>query len=358
MPTPLVSVLIDTYNHVRFIEQSLESVFAQDFPAADLEVLVVDDGSTDGTAELLRKWEPKIRVLRKRNGGQASAFNFGIPECKGEIVAFLDADDWWAPSKLTRVVGALDEDPQIGFVGNGIVTVFQDGTTTTQSLRDGFRFQANTLEGALLFRRREAFMGTSRMTIRKALLEQIGQVPEEVRIQADEFLYTMAAALMPMRILPEPLTYYRIHGDNGFIVTGNSPERLRNKQLSLEALARGLSLRLAEARVGPEVRGAILSYTQATADQLRLTLDGGWPWETVGVEWKMYQVAHPDAALPQRLFKSVALLTALFVSPKRFYSFRNEISRNPLYRRLRDRWLPFLEMKHIDHSNEGAAGTR
>jgi len=93
MSAPLVSVLIDTYNHERFIEEAVNSVLAQDFPASDREILVVDDGSTDRTPEILRRFEPQIRVLRKPNGGQASAFNHGIPECRGEIVAFLDGDD-------------------------------------------------------------------------------------------------------------------------------------------------------------------------------------------------------------------------------------------------------------------------
>ena len=90
MTTPFVSVLIDTYNHERFIEEAIQSVLSQDFPASEREILVVDDGSTDRTAEILRKFASQIRILRKPNGGQASAFNLGIPQCRGEIVAFLD----------------------------------------------------------------------------------------------------------------------------------------------------------------------------------------------------------------------------------------------------------------------------
>ena len=103
MPTPLVTVLIDTYNHHLFIGDAIDSVLKQDFPAPETEILVVDDGSTDGTPEVVRKFSPRVQLLRKKNGGQASAFNAGIPECKGEIVAFLDGDDWWAPGKLAAV---------------------------------------------------------------------------------------------------------------------------------------------------------------------------------------------------------------------------------------------------------------
>src|SRR5580704_10746400 len=103
MRTPAVTVLIDTYNHERFIEEAIVSVLEQDFPASEMEILVVDDGSTDRTPEIVQKFSSRVHSLRKDNGGQASAFNFGIPHAEGEIVAFLDGDDWWAPNKLSRV---------------------------------------------------------------------------------------------------------------------------------------------------------------------------------------------------------------------------------------------------------------
>src|SRR5579862_2368109 len=180
MTTPYVSVLIDTYNHERFIEEAIYSVLSQDFPVSEREILAVNDGSTDRTPEILARFASQIRILRKSNGGQGSAFNHGIPECRGELIAFLDADDWWTPDKLTRVTSAMAAEPEVGFVGHGITTVFPDGTRTTEILRDGFYFQANTLPGALLFRRRGAFMGTSRMTVRKTLAERILPIPAKI----------------------------------------------------------------------------------------------------------------------------------------------------------------------------------
>ncbi|MGB6832549.1 MAG: glycosyltransferase, partial [Candidatus Acidiferrum sp.] len=75
MTKPFVSILIDTYNHEKFIEQAIVSALEQDFPAAEREIIVVDDGSSDGTPEIVRKFEPQVRLVRKANGGQASAFN-------------------------------------------------------------------------------------------------------------------------------------------------------------------------------------------------------------------------------------------------------------------------------------------
>ena len=90
MTTPHISVLIDTYNHERFLEQAIVSVLEQDFPASEIEIVLVDDGSTDSTPSIVEKFLPQLRYIRKKNGGQASAFNLAIPELRGSIVAFLD----------------------------------------------------------------------------------------------------------------------------------------------------------------------------------------------------------------------------------------------------------------------------
>jgi glycosyltransferase involved in cell wall biosynthesis len=152
MTKPKITFVIVTYNHEPFIEEAIGSVLEQDFPAAEMEIVVVDDGSTDRTPEIARKFEPRVRLVRKENGWQASALNAGVPEARGEIVAFLDGDDWWAREILKSVVGALDVNPAVGIVGQGIVMVERDGREQTETLREEFRFQANTLEGARLLR--------------------------------------------------------------------------------------------------------------------------------------------------------------------------------------------------------------
>ena len=89
-----ISVLIDTFNHQRFIERAIDSVFSQrDVDQSQMEVIVVDDGSTDATPAILERYGARIRVHRKPNGGQATAFNEGMRLCSGDIVALLDGDD-------------------------------------------------------------------------------------------------------------------------------------------------------------------------------------------------------------------------------------------------------------------------
>src|SRR5437899_11785569 len=117
MNKPLVSALIDTYNHERFIEKAITSVLDQGLPLSELEIMVVDDGSTDRTPSIIRKFAPQVKYLRKRNGGQASALNAALREVQGQVLAFLDGDDWWARGKLRSVLEAFDRNPGVGVVG-------------------------------------------------------------------------------------------------------------------------------------------------------------------------------------------------------------------------------------------------
>jgi GT2 family glycosyltransferase len=347
MSNPAVTVLIDTYNHERFIEQAIASVLEQDFPAGEMEILVVDDGSTDGTPAIVRKFAPRVRHIRKTNGGQASAFNAGIPEARGEIIAFLDGDDWWASNKLTQVVQTMAQYPAVGIVGHGIVMSYLDNRQEVLTLRDGFHFRADTLKGAKCFLLRRAFLGTSRMTIRAALLREIGPIPESIEIEADEYLFTLAAVLADARILPEPLAHYRLHDSNAFLFSKSDPQRARKKQRVLAALAQGLKSRLDSLGLDGRVRHALVNVVQAEADQLRLRLDGGWPWETVLAEWLVYRAWHEDASRSHQVFKALTLLPALALPPRVYFDVREKIIHNRAYLRARKRWLPMRGLRHV-----------
>src|ERR1700730_6920327 len=127
---PIVSVLVNTFNHELFIAKALSSVVEQDFfPAAETEIIVVDDGSTDLTPEIVRQFLPRIKFIRKQNGGQVSAVLEGLAHATGEIIAFLDGDDWWAPDKLSKVVDAFDRHPQVAAVGHGYYEGNEQGTS-------------------------------------------------------------------------------------------------------------------------------------------------------------------------------------------------------------------------------------
>jgi glycosyltransferase involved in cell wall biosynthesis len=343
-----VSVLIDTYNHERFVEQAVVSVLEQDFPDAEREIIVVDDGSTDGTSEIVKKFEPRVRLLRKENGGQASAFNAGIAECKGEIVSFLDGDDWWAPGKLQAVADALASEPSIGLVGHGITEVFPDGGQHVQLLKEVHRFRVDSETGARTFRLRKSFLGTSRMTMRAAVLRQIGRVPEALTIQADEYLFTLAGFLADVLILRESLTFYRLHAGNAFQVADGNTQALRRKQKVLESLAKSITAKLEEQKVKASVARIAVEAIETEAELIRLSLDAGLPWETVRTEMRNYRIMHPDASLAHWLFKLLALLPSCVMPSRNYYSLRQNVSQNRVYRRAREKWLPFLQHEHVD----------
>jgi len=110
---PLVSVIVPTYNYGHYIADALESILAQ--TVRDFEVVVVDDGSTDNTREVVTRFtDPRVRLISRENGGTASARNLGRREARGEFIAWLDADDLWRPVFLERMLTVLGAEPDVG----------------------------------------------------------------------------------------------------------------------------------------------------------------------------------------------------------------------------------------------------
>jgi hypothetical protein len=347
MSRPFVSVLVDTYNHEEFIEQALHSVQEQDFPVEDREIVIVDDGSTDRTPEILRRFGPKIRVLRKVNGGQGSAFNLGIPDCRGEVIAFLDGDDWWVPGKLSAIVAAFVANPSAGLIGHGILESFGDGTVRTVALARSERLRLNSLTAARVFRLRKSYLGTSRMSIRATLARRILPVPETLRVEADEYLFTLAAALSDLVILTEPLTHYRLHEASLYNAAGSSTAGLRGKQVVLAALAEALWRELPVRGVPADAARCVVEIVQAEADQLRLMLDGGSPLETLRTENVIYRVLHADASRSQRFFRWATMLPACVLPPRWFYGGRCWLAGQKWYQITRAKVLPVPPITHV-----------
>lgn len=333
MGKPFVSVLIDTYNHERFIEEAIVSVLEQDFPASDREILVVDDESTDHTPEIVRKFEPRVRMLRKENGGQASAFNTGIPECRGEIVAFLDGDDWWEMKKLSVVIAEFASHLQIGTVGHGIIEVDEGGKQLAVIAPQAeCESRLRELKDARDFLTLRAFLGTSRLAIRKNILQQAGPLPDRLKIEADEFLATVATALGGARVLREPLTNYRYHSANLFQFDEWNPAKVKRKYDSLACIVSDLPSRLQKAGVPEEVIRVLTASVRLDTDRLRLSLGEGWPWESVRVEREAHRQTYMDASLGYRLFHAAVLGTAAVLPPATFYRLRRWYAKRGLAR--------------------------
>jgi hypothetical protein len=347
-----VSVLIDTYNHERFIEKAINSVLEQDFPAAEREIIVVDDGSTDRTPEIVQRFEPNLRYIRKENGGQASAFNAGIPECGGQIIAFLDGDDYWLPGKLSRVTEVLSKNPAVGFVGHAIKESLTDGQERISAPAKDETFRIQSLDSAKLFRLRKSFLGTSRMTIRAEIARRILPVPEALVFEADEYLFTLAAVMNEVVILKEPLTCYVIHGSNLYVSAGSGKAGLRRKQQVMVALASSLQKALRAQGLPTDVVDGVVEIVQAEADQFRLMLDGGAPWETVRAENKLFEVLHEDASKSQKFFRALSMIPASVLPPRWFYAGRRWLGDQTWYRNVRQEALPVPEISAVSSSEE------
>lgn len=333
MGKPFVSVLIDTYNHERFIEEAIVSVLEQDFPASDREILVVDDGSTDRTPEIVRKFEPHVRLLRKENGGQASAFNAGIPECRGKIIAFLDGDDWWEIRKLSVVAAEFASHPQMGAIGHGFIEVDELGKQLAViAPKDECESRLRDVKEGSDFLALRAFLGTSRLAIKKEVLRQVGPLPAGLQIEADEFLATVAAALGGARVLRESLTNYRYHSANLFQFNEWDAAKAKRKYDSLACIVSALPSRLQSAGVPVEVIRTLTDCVRLDTDRLRLSLGNGWCWETVRVEREAIRQTYRGASFGYHLFHSAVLGAAAVLPPATFYRLRRWYAKRGLGR--------------------------
>ncbi|WP_143438568.1 glycosyltransferase family A protein, partial [Hydrocoleum sp. CS-953] len=159
--TPRVSVIIPVYNCDRYISQAIESILAQTYQS--YEIIVIDDGSTDNTRLALQPYIEKIRYVYQENQGVSAARNHGIDLARGELIAFLDADDFFLPDKLTAQVGVFDAQPNLGIVHSGWRRVNQQGETIKDEtpwnyvpkldLEGWLRWKPIGTMGTLMFRR-------------------------------------------------------------------------------------------------------------------------------------------------------------------------------------------------------------
>ena len=114
---PKVSIIIPTYNQSQYLEEAIESALNQTYK--NIEIIIVDDGSTDNTPEVIKSFDNKIIYIQQKNKGASSARNTGIKKANGEYIAFLDADDMWLKNKLENQIKFIQNNPEIGLLGTG-----------------------------------------------------------------------------------------------------------------------------------------------------------------------------------------------------------------------------------------------
>lgn len=335
--SPRISAVVNTYNHERYIGRALQSIIDQDFPSQQLEAIVVDDGSTDSTLSIIKTFGSRVHCIGKPNGGQVSAFHAGVAKASGEIIAFLDGDDWWAKDKLSRVVKAFDSFPQVAAVGHGYYETDEEGRNLATILPESeCEINLSSVDRARFAANMRIFGGTSRMALRRSVLERLLPVPSEFPF-FDNFLFTQAMAISGAVLLQEPLCYYRLHSANLYASESQDLDLIRRKYFLQKALVQYLSERLSSLGVPPDVVSATLESDRVGAERLRLLVEGGWPWETLRVERADFAVAYRNPTPGYKAFKSFALLLTLLMPPRTFYRLRRWYTEHNL-RHLRERF--------------------
>jgi glycosyltransferase involved in cell wall biosynthesis len=348
MSKALVTALIDTYNHERYIEQAIVSVVEQGLSAAELEILVVDDGSTDGTAGIIQKFAPRVKHLRKKNGGQASAFNAAWPEIKGEIVAMLDGDDWWAAGKVAAVLGAFEERPEMGAVSHGY-TEFREETRENKvwTLPEETSLSLGSAEAARETFRAWRYLVTSALTVRKSVLERVMPIPEALVFSADAPI-ALAAAAAGTLVLKEPYSFYRQHGESLYAAAAKDrfsaavaqeQAKLRRRCEMDETLFDVLGTLLGRLGVREKCVAQLLDSGWVNASRLSLRTFGGSRLKTLRTEMRAFRSEFKKPGLWYRLFKYLGVGGAtLVLPPKQFYEARDWYAQNN-FQRLRERFV-------------------
>jgi glycosyltransferase involved in cell wall biosynthesis len=202
-----ISVIIPTYNYARFLGEAIDSALAQTLEP--LEVMVVDDGSTDGTAEVLASYGERIRVIRQKNAGVAMARNAGIAAARGDYLAFLDSDDAWYPRKLELQMARFEADAALGLVHCGAETIDAGGRTLTTSVGG---MEGRVAEAMLRMDREVISPQGSSIVVPKRVAEEIGGFDPRLPPSEDwDFCYRVASRY-PVGYVAEVLVRYRLHG--------------------------------------------------------------------------------------------------------------------------------------------------
>ncbi len=342
---PLVSIAIDNYNYGRFLPQAIESSLNQTY--ARVEVIVVDDGSTDNSCEVIRSYGARVVPVFKENGGQASAMNAGFAACSGDIIVFLDSDDFLLPHCVEKVVSVWR--PGLAKVQYWLRVVGPNGNWGDNTIRRRI-LPSGDMRKPLLERGYYLSAGLGGSAFSRPALQQVIPIPEEdFRNLGDQYLMVSIPFYGEVLSIQEELACYRSHGGNQWAGSAYKPENLarpvrmtqkRSKALATTARRMGfevphdldrrnasdLKFRLASLKLMPD------QHPVAGDQVLKLCRDG------VRAVWKYWD----DLDTPRRLawslwFLMVALSPSFVARALYVWTFLPETRPRllrPLFRRV------------------------
>jgi len=212
---PLISIITPTYNRATSLPRALESIFDQTFK--NWEIIIIDDGSTDTTQEILKKFQEQnknvICIKHDKNKGVTAARNTGLHEAKGDYIAFLDSDDVWLPQKLEKQLEVFNRSPDIGLVYTGALFINEKGGEQ--------RIKNATVEG-YIYEQEIAFnpIGSpSRVMVKREVFEKVGMFDENFSVLEDWEMWIRITKTYPVRSINEPLIHYFESADSMSINT-------------------------------------------------------------------------------------------------------------------------------------------
>ncbi|HEX4823537.1 MAG TPA: glycosyltransferase [Candidatus Polarisedimenticolaceae bacterium] len=223
----MISVVICTYNHGRFITEAVESVLGQTL--TDRELIVVDDGSTDGTGTILARYGDALRYHFHENRGAFASRNVGRSLSRGARIAFLDADDLWEARALERLDALLDADPSIGVAAGTYVPIDAEGRVTGPAYRRRAPEAPVTIESLLL-----TDADVPGCLYRREALEAAGPFSETNRYSGDYELWLELVSSWGIRVVDDPLLRKREHGTN---LTGEALRMIPSKIAAVDRWA-------------------------------------------------------------------------------------------------------------------------
>lgn len=296
---PPVSVVIPAYNYARYLPAAIESVLTQDYP--EFETIVVDDGSTDDTPAVLRRYADRLRVIAQANAGLSAARNAGVRAARHAVVALLDADDCWKPGLLRRLMGTLTTLPAtFGVIACLQTMIDAEGRPVPRKPQRDARLGDREIAARDIVLKTR--FGSSGVVVRKACFETCGYFDTALRGSEDRDFWLRVAARHRIYLLTEPLTQVRNHAGS----MSKDPERMRRsvRQVLWRAFRRGAAPRW---RLDFWLR--VIAFYQF--ESAWMYHDAGRPGIAVG-KWGLSLLAwpwfgHPGALNEPPLFRARAL---------------------------------------------------
>ena len=231
---PLVSICVVNHNYARFLAAAIDSALAQTGP--DVEVVVVDDGSTDASDEVIAGYGSRVVAVHKPNGGQGSAFNAGFAACSGELIAFLDADDVLEPGMAAAAANELSVCPDLSKVQFMMRLIDGEGTDLGVTIppRPGYQRSGDLRRHVLRFRTYPWPSNSANVYAARALRRVLPLPAEHYRTYCDAYLAKLMPLLGPICSPRFVAANYRLHGANDFLSVDVGPEWLRRKIALIE----------------------------------------------------------------------------------------------------------------------------